>query len=391
MCRRCWNLRSRESGIVAESLGEPMPDREMEPEVPTRGDAALTVLVHGSFAVGRLAASYARGFEGAGCRVLRDDVRERDGHLAPWLRTRVGRRLTLRSLWLRRWGSRDWNSRFLSRVQKVRPDVVAVVKGEYLMPETMRRVRETGSVLVLVHPDDPFPESVNHRPELLPDARGATCNFIWSRRLVRRLNATEGRNVKYLPFAWDPEVFPYVADGVGPGSRPRNGPEVVFVGGWDRRRERWLEPVAKRFELEIWGPDYWATRTRRGSPVRECWQGRALRGREAAEAVARAQIALNILREQNLPDGTNMRTFEAPGAGGFLLSTRTAGATEIYPEGEAGAYFGSVEEMLEKIDHYLTHPADRSAIARRAHEITASGHRYGHRARRILEELAVAI
>ena len=41
-----------------------------------------------------------------------------------------------------------------------------------------------------------------------------------------------------------------------------------------------------------------------------------------------------------------MRTFELPGAGGFLLATRTAGAAEIYPEGEAGAYFGSVGELL---------------------------------------------
>lgn len=362
----------------------------MEPQLRTSGETAPTVLVHGSFALGRLAASYARGFEEVGCQVVRDDTRERDGHLAAWLRSRVGRRLTLRSLWLRRCGSRAWNSRLVRRVREVQPELAVIVKGEYLMPETVEAARIAGTEVAVVHPDDPLPESANHRPELLPDARAATCNFIWSRRLARRLDATGARNVTYLPFAWDRKVFPYVARHLGQASGDRTAPDVVFVGGWDRRRERWLEPVAERFELEIWGPDYWATRTRRGSLVRECWQGRTLRGREAAEAVVGADIALNVLREQNLPGGTNMRTFEVPGAGGFLLSTRTSGATEIYSEGEAGAYFGSLDEMLEKIAHYLSHPEERRAIARRSHEITASGHRYAHRAGRILEVLAVS-
>lgn len=338
-----------------------------------------TVLLYGRSGPARLEASYARAFRELGWEVARFDADPAAGDLSWWLRSRVGRRLTKPSLRLRRWGARRRNGAFRERAFELRPDLVLLVKGAFVMPETVASLREAGIVVAVFHPDAPVPENQNHRPEHLPIMREAGVSFIWSRKLKTRLQEEGARRVAYLPFAWDPEVFPHVRDG------RRTAPEVVFVGGWDEHREGLLEPVAERFDLELWGPDYWGARTRRGSPLRDCWQGRALRGHEAARTVAGADIALNILREQNLPDGTNMRTFEVPGAGGFLLATRTSGATEIYPEGEAGAYFGSVEELQEKIAYYLEHDDERHAIAQRAHEITAREHRYVHRVHRILE------
>lgn len=350
-----------------------------------------TLLLYGRSGPLRLEASFERAFRQIGWSVTRYSADPEAQDLAWWLRSRAGRNVTRQSGKLRRWGSRRRNAQFVQEAVELQPDLVLLINGAFIMPETVAELRNEGISVAVFHPDAPVRGNINHRPEHVPVVRRATAAFLWSRDLVASWNDSEGVRAIYFPFAWDPEVFPYVAKVPGSESNARDGPEVVFVGGWDRRRERWLEPVAEHFELEIWGPDYWGTRTRRGSPLRECWRGRALRGREAAEAVVEADIALNVLREQNLPDGTNMRTFEVPGAGGFLLSTRTSGATGIYAEGAAGAYFGSVKEMLEKIDHYLAHRDDRRAIARRAHKITASEHRYVHRARRILQELALSV
>lgn len=329
----------------------------------------------------RLGPSYCRAFEAIGWNARLLDTSRRESRLQWWLRSRLGNRLTRRNYGLRRRGSSHWNQEIARSVGEAQPVLCLIMNGMLVMPETVERLQNQGVAVAVLYTDNPFPEGPSHRPEYLPVLRKADVCFIWSRRLEARLEDEGARRVVYLPFAWDAEVIPHVRDAVG------NGPEVVFVGGWDQHRERWLEPVAERFELEIWGPDYWGTRTRPGNPLRDCWRGRALRGREAAEAVAGADIALNVLREQNLPDGTNMRTFEVPGAGGFLLSTRTSGATEIYPEGEASAYFGSVQELLEKIEYYLKNATERREIARRAHEITARKHRYVHRARRILKSV----
>lgn len=354
------------------------------PEVEVHAEESNTVLLYRRSGTERLGASYARAFHALGWEVERYDSDPDAEDLDWWLRSRAGRWLTRRSLGLRRWGTRRRNVAFREMALELRPDLVLLVNGAFIMPETVAAIRDSGTRLAIFHPDAPVPENQNHRPEHLPCAREADVTFIWSRKLGARLEEEGAGRVVYLPFAWDPEVYPQVEE---PGE---DGPEVIFVGGWDPYRERWLEPVAKRFNLAIWGPDYWGTRTRDGSFVRNSWRGRALRGREAAEAVARADIALNVLRDQNLPDGTNMRTFEVPGAGGFLLATRTSGAAEIYPEGEAGAYFGSKEELLSKITYYLEHSTERGAIGRRAHEITARAHRYVHRARRIVETVELA-
>jgi spore maturation protein CgeB len=110
-----------------------------------------------------------------------------------------------------------------------------------------------------------------------------------------------------------------------------------------------------------------------------------LRCEEAARVIARAKITLNVLRRQNLPDGTNMRSFEVPGCGGFVLADRTAGAAGIFPEGEAGAYFATQEELCDQIDRYLSDDAAREEIVRRAHAIVADNHQYAHRAREVIE------
>lgn len=342
----------------------------------------LTISLYGDFCWDRLGASYRRAFEQLGHHVRPFDVRDMHTHLAPWTRGRAGHRVTIRSLALRRRGSLQWNARFLSIAQDVRPDLVLILNGEFLMPETVRRMRALGSRVLIFHADNPFPPHYASRPETLPSAFESDCYFIWSLSLCERLRHIGVKQVEYLPFGWDPDVFPY--------SRASSDflNEVIFIGGWDRDRERFLERIAARFDLKIWGPAYWGERTRRGSPLRRCWQGQALTARAAAQTLATSKIALNVVRRQNLPDGVIMRTFEVPGCGGFNLSTRTQGAIDIFPAGEAGAYFSDADDCIRQIGYYLSHPMDRNRIADDAHRIVSGTHRYVDRARRVLEVYA---
>lgn len=341
-------------------------------------DDSKEILIVGNFTWDRLAASYKRTFEVLGHRVYSVHTTERDDDLSPWLSNRIGKYATRNQLWLRRRGSRSWNQTIQAAADTHDPDFVLLFNGSYVMPETIEGLRGQGYPVYVFHADRPFPSSPNFRPEYLPAAEACTAYFIWSRALQQRLQ-NRGVDTHYLPFGWDPFVFP---NQDSPGEAEH---EVVFIGGWDERRERWLTPVAESFDLKIWGPDYWGTRTSWGSPLRDCWQGEALRGEQAAEVLAESKIALNVLRHQNLPDGTNMRTFEVPGCGGFLLATRTEGATEIFPEGQAGAYFGTVDEMMEKIRYYLDADEERQSIAKQAHRHVSDSHRYRRRAHRILQ------
>jgi Glycosyl transferases group 1 len=340
---------------------------------------SLSVLLYGDFQSDRLAGSYQRAFEQLGHRVTRFDVRDMKPKLTPWIRGRVGHRLTMRSLPLRRVGSAHWNAHFCSTARDLRTDLVLILNGEFLMPETLRQVREIGSKVFIFHADNPFSPHYANRPETLPSALESDCYFIWSLSLRDKLKRIGVRRVEYLPFAWDPDVFPYS------GSATDRRHEVVFVGGWDDDRERFLGRIALTCDLKIWGPPYWGERTRPNSPLRGCWQGHALTGRQAAQTLAESRVALNIVRQQNLPDGVIMRTFEVPGCGGFALSTRTQGAVDIFPEGETGAYFEDVDECIQQIEHFLAHPAERDRMAERAHGVVSSTHRYLDRARYVVD------
>lgn len=338
----------------------------------------MRILLYGSFGWDHLGSSYQRAFEQLGHTVIPADFREQHRYLASWLRNRVLHRATLPSLRLRNKGSAAWNEKFLAQVRNDSPDLVFIHNGEFLMPDTLRRIRESGVPVFIFHADNPFPPSVNNRPETVPCIAECDVYFTWSRSLLTRLESEGAPRSCYLPFAWDPVIFPSPA-----GTNGHDQPyDVAFVGGWDREREELLTDVALKFELKIWGTEYWRTRTRSSSPLKNCWQGRPVHGAEAASVLRKTKVVLNLLRKQN-PDGTNMRTFEVPGSGGFSLATRTPGALEIFPEGEAGTYYDSPEELAFQIARCLGDASLRQSIKSRATRIVQD-HTYSHRAQTVL-------
>lgn len=84
---------------------------------------------------------------------------------------------------------------------------------------------------------------------------------------------------------------------------------------------------------------------------------------EAADIYADSQITLNI----SLNGDLNLRVFESLGAGGFLLTDRLAdasGLSRIFEDGKHLVTWGTVDELIEKIRYYLTHPDEASVIRR---------------------------
>lgn len=331
---------------------------------------SLSVLIYGSFKPHMLGASYQRAFEARGHRVVPYDSSRASALLARWMQNRTIHRLSIKSLRIRRLAAHKLNQHFLQSCLDHHPNFVFIQSGRFLMPETLSTVRNHGIPVFIFHTDNPFPPFTNSRPESLPCALQSDAYFIWSKILRKRLQESGVPRVEYLPFAWDPQVFPYEEPG------HEEAYDLVFVGGWDKEREAFLTPIAHGFKLLIWGPAYWGTRTKWNSPLRRSWQGSSVRGVEAANVLRKARICLNVVRQQNLPDGVIMRTFELPGCGSFALSTYTRGASELIPENESGAYFQTTSDCMDAIDKYLSRPRKRAQMIRNAHALTAAKHQY---------------
>lgn len=344
--------------------------------------ATLKIAICGDFRFGRLGDSLQRAFESLGHQVAPIPNSLRSETLSPLLNSRVVERFTRSSFSARRWLSRQWNQTLRETVADISPDFLLILNGPYVFPETIRRIRRDTAPVFIFHADNPYPRSRTHRPEYLPAAREATGYFIWSRTVASRLRNDGVSNVHYLPFAWDEQVFPSFLEARSTGEADA---DIVFIGNWGPERARILRPVARHFDLKIWGTDYWSTRTWPGDPLRDAWQGQSLTGAKAARQQAEANICLNILRPQNLPDGTNMRTFEVPGSGGLSLASRTNGATEIYAENVASYYFDGVDSLLGQLDRLLSKLSVTDEIRHRSHQLTRDVHTYKHRAQSIVE------
>lgn len=345
----------------------------------------MRVTLVGDFRFDRLGASYRRAFEALGHEVKVFDTVEQGRLLSWWVRRRIPHRLTINSLAARRAGAAGYCNKLIEACELARPDLVLAFNGDFIMPETIRTLKSKGSRFAIFHADNPFPPHYNNRPETLVAARECDAYFIWSEALAERLRAS-GIPARYLGFAWDSEIFPFQ------GVAPEQPYDVTFIGGWDRGREVFLDRIARQYRVNIWGPGYWGSRTNPLGEARKHWQGKELREAEAAQVIGQSKIVLNLLRDQHYidgkADGVIMRTFEVPGAGGFLLATRATGATGLFPEGEAGAYFGDVEECLEKIAFYLGDEDARRRLAGTANQLVGMHHTYQHRVEELLQAIA---
>lgn len=78
---------------------------------------------------------------------------------------------------------------------------------------------------------------------------------------------------------------------------------------------------------------------------------------------------------------SNMRIFETTGAGAFLLTEHFDNLAKFFVVGEEIESFTDETDLLAKIDHYLSHPEERDAIARRGQQRCLRNYSMAQRAR----------
>jgi glycosyltransferase involved in cell wall biosynthesis len=132
--------------------------------------------------------------------------------------------------------------------------------------------------------------------------------------------------------------------------------EVVFVGQVGRfhpHRQRVLDALA-----------------RDGVPVKRL----TAPPDQAAALYSRSLINLNC----SLNGDLNLRVFEVLSSGGFLLTDRLApqaGLDRLFRDGEHLVCYDGVEDLRQKIQHYLAHPDEARRIARAGRDQYLAQHR----------------
>ncbi len=285
-------------------------------------------------------------------------------------------RLRDRLPWLQRWDVDRINRRLLRQTDTLRPDLLLVLGGITIAPETVAHIRRRSVTAVNWFSDYPAHHDYTMTVAPLYDY------FFVSDSLSRDRHLAAGhRNVRWLPFG----CLPQWADEKDADGQPA-ADEVVFVGSWYPEREEFLSQLDP-CRLAIWGPGW--ERAAHGA-LRERIRGGALRPDQWRSLYRHIPVGLNLhygFGGDPEPYGAmaNTRVFEVLAAGGFLISDEKKDLVTLLRSGRDFVGFQDARECASKIRYYCDHPAERQTIAREGQRTVLAHHTYEHRLRQLLE------
>lgn len=260
----------------------------------------------------------------------------------------------------------------LAQIEAFDPEIVYLQDLWFLAGRDLDHLREDKRVLVGQIASGLPPEQVLQRHDLL------LSSFPHFVDAFRR----QGLASEYFQIAFDERLADEVPTD---GARPYG---VTFVGGLDpsvhEARTRLVERLAAEVELSVWG--YGVEAVPADSQLRASYRGEAW-GLDMYRVLASSRITLN--RHIDLANGyaNNMRLYEATGMGALLMTEEAPNLGDLFEPDREVVGYGSEDDLVEKIRHFLEHEDERREVALAGRARTLRDHRYGDRIKELAEIL----
>jgi spore maturation protein CgeB len=270
---------------------------------------------------------------------------------------------------------RLFESSLIGAVRRFEPTLILVTLGNSLSPKTVRQLRAISKAPIVCWCQDQL--TTIGRQYLLGAEYDAV--FVKDRYMqdlfTRMIKSTA---FHYLPEACNPRLHRSVE--LSPRDQQSYACDVMIAGTLYYYRQEILRALAD-FNLKAFGsrPDWLIYRLSGAYP------GREVVGDDKARAARAARICLNTLHYGEV-DGLNARAFEIAGCGGFQLITQTPVLQEHFRVGEELVDFQDIDDLVDKVRHYLKNPEEAARIARNGQQRAHQEHTYEHRLRSILTQ-----
>lgn len=264
----------------------------------------------------------------------------------------------------------------LDECRRAPPSALLSTGVSPLHARALRSIRALGVRCVNFLTDDPW-NPANGARFFWAALREYDCVYSPRTSNLADLRAYGCRDVRYLPFAYSPELhFP-----AEPGAeRARYACDVAFIGAADDDRVRLLAPLlSSELHIRLYG-SYWSRR----SSTRPFDCGIVL-GRDLRAAVAGAKVQVCMGRAANR-DGHAMRSFELPAMRACMIVEDTAEHRALFGEDdECVQYFCGSTDLLSRLRELCADDARRERLATAAWQrITSGEHTYAARLRALL-------
>ena len=238
-------------------------------------------------------------------------------------------------------------------------DFVWVDKALMVTPLTIRFIRKVSPEAKLIYfsPDDMMHkanQSVSLRKSFhLYDLIVTTKSFN-----VKELLSKGAKKVHFIGNSYDPRIHkknlnvystinPYEVD-------------ISFIGSYEYDRFQSILYLARNgIKVNIFGPDWLKFENYYENVI---VVPKAFWGDEYAKIINTSKINLCFLKK-SMRDLQTTRSVEIPACGGFMLAERTNEHLELFEEDKEACYFSTNEELLQKVQFYLTNTKLTEQIA----------------------------
>jgi len=261
----------------------------------------------------------------------------------------------------------------ISRFFQFKPDMVLVLNGAILKPETLTAFKNTAKVVLWMY------DSVIRYPKCINHIDYVDYAFFYEQKDVVYYQ-TLGKKAYFLPQAADGCIY-------HPAPCAKEI-DILFIGVLYRYQKRidFLRAVTEKFtdkKIVIIGkykpfeknPLKWLF-----CEKRTIYTNKNIPVNQVNNYYNRAKVVLNIHHETQ-QSGANPKVFEIPASGAYQICDHNPYIASLFPNGEIGLYKNE-QELLDLIDDALRN--DKSEQAQKAQHIVLSKHTFVHRINEIL-------
>jgi len=280
---------------------------------------------------------------------------------------------------LGRWDLKRLNKKLISIVRKEKPDLCLITGGHRILSETIERIKKMGVKTVLWTIDPP----IDFKPIII-SAEHYDFVFCGGTEAMEILSKAGIKNVRWLPFACDPEIHKPV--NLSQEEFKKYKTDIVFVGSYYSNRAKIFEALAD-FDFKIYGSGW--SKLDRKSPLKSKVMDIKLKPEEWLKIYAASKIV--VVAHYN--DGktpcyqVSPKVYETLACKKFLLVDGQRDLRYLFEDGRHLVIYEDRDDLRKKAEFYLKHSDKRKQIAEEGFREVKEKHTYLHRIKEVLKVL----
>lgn len=227
------------------------------------------------------------------------------------------------------------------RIRRFDPDIIICCAGGLsFKPEDLHRLSDRKIIGIALSDPDVFPRTTSII------AKNFSLFYTNSVNTLEDYNRI-GVKANLLPFAANPKFhkkMPTVKSFMT---------DILFIGNYRADRVEILRELSKRYQLSIYG---------NGWEEAEILSKGHIEGKNMIKAINSAKICLDFPRTMAGYDNVKIRLFEYGCCGALVFTGRIKEIEHYFTFDKEIIGYRSFDELIEKIDYYLSHPLEAEMI-----------------------------